>query len=412
MKSESGEKGGPAKRGRKNRQAPQTLEDRAVKILKDLKELSRDMGEEYGLIRAESFPVDSIVLPVTIAMDGRPLTSVTHAEATRLVRDLNSRVTEAVKALTAFRQGCVYCFQCDAPDCSHAVPDDPDKTFSGYTATGKPVWRTFLNLCMEWKDPRVEKLYGDAPEVFAVVQKASELKGELLPAFGKGSLAFNVLGQAIAGLVPRNLRIPGREEDRFALTIQFVETRSGTEKRRLRLNILGVGPDEIAEADEHGGPNNRAGRLRHTIRITRQRLNSIGRELARAEQGGRRIDLEGKVNPLLHRLRGDLDRIFRLDRRRTRHAAQRHEEKERPTGVAMKDARGASAEKLLLDVRKNTVVALGPKQRAHVFSRAGMHVTSLQLDHGEIDRKVGKKRWRPLTDDEVAEFRSAIKETT
>jgi len=384
------------------------LEDRAGKILKDLKELSRDLGEEYGLIRAETFPVESIVLPVTLAMDGRPLNSVTHAEASRLVRDLGSRVTEAVKALTAFRQGCVYCFQCDAPDCSHAVPDDPDKTFSGYTATGKPVWRTFLNLCMEWKDPRVEKLYGDAPEVFAVVQQASELKGELLPAFGKGSLAFNVLGQVIAGLVPRSLRIPGREENRFALTVQFVETRSGAEKPRLRLNILGVGPDEIAEADEHGGPSNRAGRLRHTIRITRQRLNSIGRELARAEQGGRRIDLEGKVNPLLHRLRGDLDRIFRLDRRRTQHAAERHQERERPTGVAVKDAKGASVEKLLLDVRKNTVVALGPKQRAHVFSRAGMHVTSLQLDPGELDRKVGKKRWRPLTDDEVAEFRTVI----
>ena len=408
MKPGPGEKGRPARRGRKPGPKPKTLEDRAGKILKDLKELSRDLGEEYGLIRAETFPVESIVLPVTLAMDGRPLNSVTHAEASRLVRDLGSRVTEAVKALTAFRQGCVYCFQCDAPDCSHAVPDDPDKTFSGYTATGKPVWRTFLNLCMEWKDPRVEKLYGDAPEVFAVVQQASELKGELLPAFGKGSLAFNVLGQVIAGLVPRSLRIPGREENRFALTVQFVETRSGAEKPRLRLNILGVGPDEIAEADEHGGPSNRAGRRRHTIRITRQRLNSIGRELARAEQGGRRIDLEGKVNPLLHRLRGDLDRIFRLDRRRTQHAAERHQERERPTGVAVKDAKGASVEKLLLDVRKNTVVALGPKQRAHVFSRAGMHVTSLQLDPGELDRKVGKKRWRPLTDDEVAEFRTVI----
>ncbi len=408
MKPGPGKKRESAKRGRKPGPKPRPLEDRAAKILKDLKELSREMGEEHGLIRAEAFPVKSIVLPVTLAMDGRPMTSVTHAESARLVRDLNSRVTEAVKALTAFRQGCVYCFQCDAPDCSHALPDDPDKTFSGYTATGKPVWRTFLNLCMEWKDPRVEKLYGDAPEVFAVVQKARELKGELLPAFGKGSLAFNVLGQVIAGLVPRSMRIPAREEDRFALTVQFVETRSGTEKRRLRLNILGVAPDEIAEADEQGGARNRAGRLRHTIRITRQRLNSVGRELARAEQGGHSFDLEGKVNPLLQRLRSDLDRIFRLDRRRTEHAAERHKERERPTGVAVKDAKKAPVEKLLLDVRKNTVVALGPKQRAHVFSRVGMHVTSLQLDPGELDRKVGKKRWRPLTEEEVAEFRNAL----
>ena len=388
-----GQERGPRPRGDEVRPV-----ERARRVLQDLRWLGRSLSEEAGLTWSEPFPVETLVLPVTVRLGRASYGEVPSQDAAALVQDLASRLSDAVKGFRSFRPGHVYCFQCDSPECLHSVPSEQDEVFAGYTATGKPAWRSFPNLCREWGDGRVEKLYADRPDVIARIQGPDELKGELLPAFGRGSLSFNVLGQVVAGLVNRDFRTDAAAagSDRMALTLQVVETRSDIEKRRLRLNLVGTTSDHIAQADEDSRPGNPAGRLRHALRVARDGLNSVGRLQATVERAGREMDVEESVGPILRALRDDLERIFRPDFRRTEHARERHASGERPTRLALSDMRNASDERFFLDTFHDTVVVLGPRSRSHVFTKDGRHVTSMDLDRGEVERKVGKGRWKPL----------------
>lgn len=397
----------PERKRGPRRPYPTSIE-RAEGILREFNHLGRTIMEEYGLTGAERLPLNDVVLPVSIEMGwgSRPEQERSNAQA--LLDSFKSRLKEGMKALSSFRMGRVYCFQCDSPECIHTMPGDPAEVFGGYTPTGKPAWKSFPTLCMEREEPRVDRLYGDFPEVIAFAQEADELKGELLPGFGSGSLTFSVAGQVVAGLVPSDLGSSRSPDGRIALTLQLVETRSGVEKRRLRLNVVGISPDDIAAAADAGPPRSQAVRLSEAMRLTRQRLNSLGREVAIAERGGKRIFVEDKVRPILTQLRGDVERIFRPQRHRTEHASQRHEHGDRPTGLALEDSLKAPSEKFLLDVRNKTYVILGPKNRAHVFSPEGMHVTSMQLEAGELDRKTGRRRWQPMDPAVVADFRRKL----
>ena len=97
--------------------------------------------------------------------------------------------------------------------------------------------------------------------------------------------------------------------------------------------------------------------------------------------------------PLLRRLQGDLERTLRTNTVRTHHAEERHMEGERPTAVAVKDATKASMDKYFIDTRHDTIVVIGPRLRAHIFGRDGLHVTSMQLEPSELERKTGKGVW-------------------
>jgi hypothetical protein len=347
-----------------------------------------------------------ITLPVTVPLGRDPLRAAAEAEG--LTARIAARIEEAAKAHLAFRVGRVYCFQCDSTDCRHASPPDATDTFSGYTPTGKPQWKSFLTLCMDRGEAGVERLYDDRPDLLALVQEASELKGALLPGFGRGSMAYNVLGQVVAGWVPEDLdgRRPGT--GRVALTLQLVETRSGEVRRRLKLNILGLPLEHIVEEAAAAAPRGRAERLRRILRGTRADLDELGRRVAAATRQGREFDLEISVRPLLSKLRGDLLQVFRPQHGRTAHAEARHLDGTRPTSLAFQDAAGIPAERVLVDTVQDTLVVLGPRHRAHVFARDGRHVTSLVLEDRETERKIGKRRWRPARPEEAGALQEAL----
>jgi hypothetical protein len=257
----------------------------------------------------------------------------------------------------------------------------------------------FLELCLERRPPRLDALYRDPPAVLALAMAGDELTGELLPGFGRGSASFRILGQVVAGLVPQ-----GRE--RVALTLQIVETRPGRE--RLRLNVIGASPVDIAAAAADSAPRSAAERLRRTLEETRRRLAALERRAGVAEARREPFDVRAALEPLLARLRGDLERIWRPETHRTLHARERHLEAERPTGSALSDARRAGDDRLLADADQDTIVVLGPRGRTHVFSRRGRHVTSIHLEPGELARKLQKRRWRALPPDQAAAFRAAL----
>lgn len=403
MSSDSGQKpAGPKKKRKGRRPKPRiTLEERAERALSQLRALGRELGQREGVLPNEPFPVDEVVIPVKVAFTG----GSEGEDEQELVERFRSHVREALTAKIAFRPGRVYCFQCGDAGCAHTAPGQSADTFAGYSPTGKPVWITLTNLLINRGDPRVDKLYGDEAEVVAVAQTARELTGELMAGFGRGSLAFKVLGQVAAGLVPPTLW-PAKEE-RFTLTLQIVETRVGKAKKRLRLNIIGLSLDDVFGAAQTSG-RLPAERLRRVVRDTRQHLVALGRRVTQAERRGATVDLRTEVEQLISRLANELERIFRPPRRRTQHAYKRHVGGERPTSSALRDARNAPDDRLLHDAERDTIVVLGPRRRAHLFSREGKHVTSLQLRPGEVERKSARKRWRPLSPEQLRDWRGNL----
>ena len=136
---------------------------------------------------------------------------------------------------------------------------------------------------------------------------------------------------------------------------------------------------------------------------------TVEKELAErvAERGGGDASFDGPVRALLTQLRGDLEGIFRAHGRRTSHARDRHTQSERPTGDAMRDLSSASDDRFLWDTHRETAVVIGPRGRAHVFSTEGLHVTSLRLSPGELERKVERGRWQPMASDGIASLRGS-----
>ena len=349
-----------------------------------------------------------MTLPIQVRMIGdSDQAPDRRVEAQQLVDTLRRRITETLKARIAFVTGHVYCFLCDAPECSHSGPRQAVDTFRGYRPTGKPEWKGFANLCMELREPRVDRLYGDDPEVIAVVQSGTKLTDTMMSGFGKGSLAYRVLGQVAFGLLPRNLDLRHPDE-RVTLTLMVVETRTGERAQQVQLNMVGLSMDDIAAAAGSARARGPAESLRRTIRTTRDRVASLARRAQDAEDRGSPLDLEGAVEPLLHRMKGDLERVFRPLRRRTKHAQERHQGGARPTGQALTDALGAPVERILRDVERDTVVVIGPKARAHVYAEDGRLVTSLQLRPNEVERKTERGRWRPMRASAVEAFRATL----
>jgi hypothetical protein len=113
---------------------------------------------------------------------------------------------------------------------------------------------------------------------------------------------------------------------------------------------------------------------------------------------------------LLSRLKCDIEQIFHASERRTRHGEERHKSMQRPTATAFRDVRLAGADRFLLDKEHNTVVVLGPKGRAHVFTRDGKLVTSMVLDRKGIERRFSRKRWVSMSKEEVSQFKEGMEQ--
>jgi hypothetical protein len=359
--------------------------DRAVAVL--LAELGRPPAWALGDVEAV------LPLPVVLKRDLAEGPSRRRAEA--LLGRLRERLDAATRGVTAFREGHVYCFHTNQPESPYSSPQNKVDVFSGYSANGRPEWVSFPNLCITRKEPRVDRLYGDPPEVLAMVIGPDALGEGLLPAFGKDSLAYRLLGQVVLGLVPEDLDLRSRAE-RVALTLQVVETSQLGLQHRLRLNVIGLPREAIAEAAASQDATSPAEAFRKVLRMTRGRIDGLGRQAALAHKRGEAFDLGPHVTALLTRLRADLLRVFKTRDYRTQHAQDRHDSRERPTAQAISDALAATEGRFLRDERKDTIIVLGPKNRVHVFSSACKHVTSLELQPTEVERRLELRRWHFL----------------
>ena len=334
---------------------------------------------------------------------GLDLSSAPMEEWRRRAKHLYDTLHQRIEAgASSWVDGTVWDFQSGDPESPHRRPPSDRHTFAGYTATGKPTWVPFVDLCLELRPPGLDSLFTTKPGVVVISQTDEALGEARLDGFGDGGQTFRILGQVVAGLLPLDL---SREDgDRGVLTVQIVARTDTDGVLRVHLNHLGISARAIHFGAASGPPRNPAEQLRRTLRQSQKRLDGIARKSGMDSPGA----LEVAVSPVLARLRSDVARIFAGDRGRTAHAKTRHQSGQRPTSVARSEAENATDERILTDERRATYVVLGRKGRAHVFAGDGRHVTSLRLEPGEVERKTRRKRWRPATTEELAELRQGL----
>lgn len=291
--------------------------------------------------------------------------------------------------------GAVFCLQCTSSTCEHALPPSRDAVFLRYTPNGKPIFRPLQDVLLEQRPVLGEQLYRGPRKLVDFLCIKPQDKDPLLSEVRNRS-SVSIEAVLYLGFL-RSVRLCDGERAATSLLL----LRNGT---RLRLHQVGLNEavfDRLAELpdDDH------IKALDQSIRFAARKL----KRLARQHKAG---VADQKMSPVtvLKQLGTAMRRISMKHRSRTKHAKKRHEEGGRPTGQAIKDALRVGSHSLLFDERRQTWVVIGRRGRAHLFAPAGKHVTSIRLETGEVQRKKGSGRWRPVDQAAFLRFRSLFEQ--
>jgi hypothetical protein len=321
---------------------------------------------------------------------------------------IESAVREATAREKVFRPGHVYCYRCESSHCEHGTPPAPERVFGGYSPTGQPLWPELAQFLMERKHPGVEGLYGQTGRnLAAAFVDPGSLKHRQLGVFGKGSKTYDILAQAVFGYL-RFPASPGGDPhgDRTAFTLQAVEIRDRSRRPRVVLNVMGKLSDGSEAMESLMGPHHlRVLEVIVTARRLVGRLRPSSGKQPSSRGGGK---LSASASAVLRKAVRSLERLGRQSERRTLHAEKRHAEK-RPTSKALEDAVAVQDDGLLVDDREGTIIVLGSRKRAHVFSPEGRHITSLSLKREGVESRKRRKRWRPLDEEGRRRFRASLR---
>lgn len=375
------------------RQAMQLLADEARERI--------DLHPLGHLLAGRGEPLDLHVAVPTALREGR---------IEQMSRDageaLQAALQELIQHTAVFQPGRIFCFRCQSADCEHAVPAEGRQVFTGYRGTGAPRFQDFGQWLLQRRDPRVDLLYREPPQLAAVVSPGSELTADLLPAFR--TMGYRLHGQVAVGwyLAP-DLSGPAGLRRPIAVTLQVISSRAqeGRHRRRFGLNVLGTGP--AGEPLDHLW--DRLGEIPwgDAVRWAQTVLGGIEHQLAKAPRTPDKA-VEARIDGLLQALGRRLEKGFRGKERRTQHAQQRHRDGDRPTRMALADLARATPGDLLVDTRRETLVVVGDRGRAHVFNQQGKLVTSVRYSPAVIEKRRQNGLWRPAAADEVRTLRERV----
>lgn len=350
--------------------------------------------------------LDEIEIALRVALRGGEETPRSFAE--RLVALVDEILDDRVHEAVAFRPGRAFCHRCSSAGCEHAYPPSARHVFLGYGPTGTPRWDDFAQHCLEIRHVDVDRLYEDPPAFVTLQNDASALKGSMVPAFAAGS--YELIGQLTAGFFSVRARA---DEGRgvLALTFQVAASRNASGRVRLGLNILGRAPS----GEELGMLWERQDDLpwRRSVKWAQSALTSlVPSRTARAGSAGRHSpsaeERDRRVEGILRGMARRLERDVRALSRRTGHAQARHDSGERPTRMAVTDAREARREEVLVDERNGTLVVLGERGRTHFFTPDGRLVSSVRYSREAIERKRKLGVWRAASPEECGALRGRL----
>lgn len=371
-----------------------------------LRSLIRDVVErEFGRPRMGDAPVE-----MTLSLRVRPQEGYTLGFDPPLEQQVLDQFGDVIAERGIYQPGRVYCFRCGSSACGHGAPDAPTQVFRGYNSTGVPEWHEFSQALLERQDPRVDGLYRDPPQVAALVIPGRDLKSDQLASFGKASKAYALLGQVVAGHFSLDDRRGDSAARRFALTVHFVETRTGKGQVALHVNpiVCMPGRQTLSEAfaEGWGGWLQRAlAAAERSLRTMEVQINAAGADRYRIAR-----QVLGRLPGVMRRCAGSLDRGHRQVRRRTRHAEERRKQ-QRPVQLALRDAGEIPDDQLLYDDRSEAVVVPGRQGRLHIFNVDGKHMTSFVGKPGTVEQRLRSRRWRMLDSATARSFRLQLQAT-
>ena len=304
---------------------------------------------------------------------------------------------------SVFRLGHVYCLRCASADCEHTLPHDCCEVFAGYTPSGVPRFEDLGQWLLEQQDQRVDQLYKSPPGLVAHITDGATLTRNLLPAFQDADSGYHIHGQVAAGWYsfPNNEGVPSP----MALTFQIVSTRPQRGRRRIGLNLIGVGPQDepLENLFDRTGEIPWLGATRWAEGI----LRDIERSFTRRAQPTQE-QLDKRLDGLLKGLARRLEHQRRSRDRRTHHGHRRHQDRSRPTEMALSDLEQARNENILFDTRRKTLVVLGARGRAHIFNESGRLVTSIRYAPTSIERRRKKGLWKAASDEQVGALKKQV----
>lgn len=347
-------------------------------------------------------------LPLDLELPTSLRRGIHHGALDELAAGAADALDEALQQLlthkATLKPGTVFCLRCGAADCEHARPREARQVFAGFGPSGLPRFADLGQLLLERGDPDVDLLYRGRTELVARVMPGAMLTSELLDAYRNPQSGYRIHGQVVAGWY----RVPDPSGRKFpmAVTLQVVSTRpEGTRGRRYALNVLGRGPGD--EPLEH--LHDRLGEIpwSESVRWAQTILDTLGTQGKKGRKR-KRGQTERRIEGILQSIARRLEKDRRSRNRKTRHARERHAQGDRPTNMALPDLAQAPPDDILVDVRAETLVVLGEKGRAHVFSPEGKHVTSVRYNPDSIARRRERKLWRAADTDEIRELRQAV----
>jgi hypothetical protein len=373
----------------------------AMKLLTDEARERIDLHPLGHLLAGRGEPLDLHLAIPTALREGRLEQMSREAEEA-----IGTALQELIQHTAVFQPGRIFCFRCQSAECEHAVPAEGRQVFTGYRGTGAPRFQDFGQWLLQRRDPRVDLLYREPPQLVAVASSGGELTSDLLPEFRQGG--YRLHGQVAVGWFQApDSAIPGLRRP-IAATFQVISSRARNEnghRRRFGLNVIATGPS--GEPLDHLW--DRLGEIPwgDAVRWAQAVLGGIEQQLARAPRTPDKA-IEPRIEGLLGALARRLEKGSRGKERRTQHAQQRHREGDRPTRMALADLARATPENLLVDTRRETLVVVGDRGRAHVFNQAGKLVTSVRYNPAIIEKRRQNGHWRAAGADEVRALRERL----
>jgi hypothetical protein len=377
--------------------------DRVREALRLLLEHARGRGERHAHGHLLPGAGDRLELKITLPLNAEDDGPAIDDAARDVTAALDEAVLELLAHAAVFQPGRILCLRCRRADCEHAAPPDGRSVFAGYGPTGTPRWIDFGQMLLDRHDPRVEQLYAeDNHQLLTAVSTEEDLVRELLPSF-RDQRDYRIHGQVAAGWY-RVADVTGRRQA-LAISVQAISTQPSGSRRRFGINVLGGGlaGESLEKLHDRLGliPWSAGVRWGQSV-LHRIAEEDLGQGRGAAAARDRRIEglLAGLARRLAH--------THRARDRRTSHAEERHESGSRPTRMAILDLSRAEDRAILVDTRRNTVVVLGERGRAHVFNDNGKLVTSVRYPPHTIAHRQEAGIWRPATPDEAAALRSRI----
>jgi len=283
------------------------------------------------------------------------------------------------------------------------VPTFSTDVFGGYSPSGVPRFQDLGQWLLRRHDPRIDQLYRTPPGLVAHIATGADLVEQLLPAFQDADSGYHIHGQVTVGWyqfpTENGLSSP------VALTFQIVSTRPGSGRRRFGMNLIGVGPDDepLENLFDRIGEIPWLDATRWAQSILRDIERSVSRRSHPTDE-----QIEKRLEGMLSGLARRLEHQRRSRDRKTQHGQKRHRDGSRPTAMAFADLDQAKDEDILFDTRRETLVVIGDRGRAHVFNRSGRLVTSIRYSPVAIERRRQRGLWKPASHDQIGALKKQV----